>query len=107
MPKKYKDLECARCGNFSHQQTTLVGGYNTNLCADCRNAWDRFVADQPEYKALIDLRMQIMMLVSRTQSDGADRLDEIRRLSELETMNASLLFDLGEAWVNKTTEAQP
>ena len=77
-------MQCERCKNLgvetpplAYETTTLVGGYKTNLCIACRNAWHRHVTQMAIYKSLVHDQLSYDVALARCCHDtsGAAEVD--------------------------------
>ncbi len=99
MGKYESKHECAKCGEFVFNETKLMGGFNTRLCDECKNAWDRHVVVTTERARLLWVETEMDAVAALTAGDGVDRREELHKLMKEFDALTSQLFFIGRDWV--------
>lgn len=82
---------------FFGQSTKLVGGFEADLCCECRNDWTEFVRAAPEYRRLreIDLTLNAAYGKGAATTHSEDALRGLER-ERIEVQDR--LYEIGKTW---------
>jgi hypothetical protein len=86
---------CAICDSELALPTTLIGGFNTILCQDDRNAWQEYVSNSAERRSLDSASVRLDIAIRQGKEAEAINLQHGIRQAK------KALYFLGKVWIEE------